>query len=484
MKGIVIAGTHSGCGKTTVALGLMAALTRRGIRVAPFKVGPDFIDPGHHTRVTGRVSRNLDGWMLSKAYNLASLASVARQTEDADIAAIEGVMGLFDGYEGKTEAGSTAQMAKWLNLPVLLVVDARSMARSAAALVQGFERFDPDLRFAGVIFNRIGSPRHLEYLQEALSGNVKMPILGGIVRDQKIEIPERHLGLFTGEDHPLGPENVKGLADLIEAHIDIPNLLDRAETIDPGSGSPDFGSCSPPSSVPASVPSGESPAPGVRIGIARDNAFCFYYQDNLDLLEKAGAQLVSFSPIAGDRLPENLDGLYLGGGYPELYADRLAQNRTLREEILRKSRNGMPIYGECGGFMFLCRQLYDADGKVYPMTGCFPFSTRMLPRLRSLGYRDVRLTRDSLLGRAGEHIRGHEFHYSEIETEIEDRGEVKRVYEITGRRGESTRPEGYLKNRTLGSYVHLHFGGRPDAASDFVNACREYRNRKKGYKKN
>ena len=228
MKGIVIAGTKSGCGKTTVSLGLMAALAKRGLKVAPFKVGPDFIDPGHHSRVTGVTCRNLDGWMLPKKFNLDVFIKCSK---DADIAVIEGVMGLFDGYDGKSEAGSTAQMAKWLGLPVILLVDAASMARSAAAIVMGFEHFDAELTYAGVIFNNLGSSRHLQYLKEAVQDRVEMPCLGGILRNKEIAIPERHLGLVTQEDHPLTEENIDHLADLIGKSIDLDALLNNLTDI-------------------------------------------------------------------------------------------------------------------------------------------------------------------------------------------------------------------------------------------------------------
>jgi cobyrinic acid a,c-diamide synthase len=375
----------------------MAALTSRGYTVAPFKVGPDFIDPGHHSRVTGRASRNLDGWMLSKAYNLDAFA---RQTVDADIVVVEGVMGLFDGYDGRSEAGSTAQMAKWLDLPVVLVVGARAMARSAAALVQGFERFDDRLSFAGVLFNHLGSDRHLGYLKEAMDGHVRMPVLGGLVRDEKIAIPERHLGLVTREDHNLAEDSCTRLAGLIEKQIDLDALLQMLPEIDlQGSRSA--------TADPA------KPA-DVRIGVARDAAFCFYYPDNLELLAAAGARLVPFSPLTDGHLPDGLAGLYFGGGYPELHAKALADNRSLRQEIRQLSRKNMPIYGECGGFMYLCREMGDTHGDVFPMTGCLPFGTRMLDRLKALGYREITQTQATVLGPAGQTARGHEFHYSTI----------------------------------------------------------------------
>jgi cobyrinic acid a,c-diamide synthase len=432
----------------------MAALTTRGYRVAPFKVGPDFIDPGHHGRLTGRLSRNLDGWMLSQAYNLDAFAT---HTADADIAVVEGVMGLYDGYDGISEAGSTAQMAKWLGLPVLLVVGARSMARSAAALVQGFEGFDDALSFAGVLFNHLGSDRHLDYLKEAMIGHVRMPVLGGLMRDAAIAIPERHLGLVTREDHELSEENRRRLADLIENRLDLDALLQRLPDLDRRGN--------------ASTPRSGTRMSDVRIGVARDAAFCFYYPDNLELLEAAGAQLVFFSPLTDSRLPESLDGLYFGGGYPELHAGALAGNRLLRQEVRRRSRMNMPIYGECGGFMYLCREMGDTDGNVFPMTGCLPFATRMLERRKALGYREVTQSTATLLGPVGQVMRGHEFHYSTITDGAVD---VPGAYRMIDRAGMDKATEGYLVNQTLGSYVHLHFGSRPQAASHFVNACRQW----------
>jgi cobyrinic acid a,c-diamide synthase len=454
-KGLIIAGTHSGCGKTTITLGLMAALVQRGLKVAAFKVGPDFIDPGHHGRITGGVSRNLDGWMLSRAYNLACFRDAACT---ADVAVVEGVMGLFDGYDGKTESGSTAQMAKWLGLPTILVVDARSMARSAAAIILGFEKFDRDLTYAGVLFNRVGSKRHLHYLTEALEENVQMPCLGGVLRDQEFYIPERHLGLVTSEDHPLSDALIKKLTAIIEDSINIDRLLDRLAEIDIAEEK----SASMTHQIKASV----------RIGVARDNAFCFYYPDNLELMEAAGSELAFFSPINDKQLPPDLDGLYLGGGYPELAADRLAANMDLRNQIRDKSQNGMPIYAECGGFMYLCEKLLDQNANRHSMVGCFPFRAQMHSRLKALGYREITLTEDTILGPAGQTIRGHEFHYSELTT---SESGMNTVYHLTDRIGVDQPPHGYYTNRTLGSYTHLHFGSQPQVAEHFVSACANYR---------
>lgn len=374
------------------------------------------------------------------------------------MAVVEGVMGLFDGYDGKSESGSTAEMAKWLNLPVLLAVNAKSMARSAAAVVYGFEKFDPFLRFSGVVFNQLGSTRHLNYLKDALSGHVQMPCLGGMHRNAGIAIPERHLGLVTLQDHPLTPDIITGLADFIESSVDMDALIDCFSEID-----------AHPESAPCPCPPGSA---GVRIGVAMDQAFCFYYQDNLDALSAEGAELVPFSPIADTHLPDGLAGLYFGGGYPELHAEKLAANSKLRSAILNASLDGMPIYAECGGLMYLCRELADMDGNRYPMTNCFSFSTRMLHRLKALGYREITLKSDTILGQAGQRIRGHEFHYSEIIPPAE----VPCVYTVTSRFGESAAAEGFQVNNTLGSYIHLHFGSRPKAAAAFVRACSAYQN--------
>ena len=454
--GIVVAGTHSGSGKTTIALALMAAFSRQGLRVAPFKVGPDFIDPGHHRIITGRPSTNLDGWMLTRGTNRDLFA---KHRSGCDVAVVEGVMGLYDGYDGKSEAGSTAQMAKWLNLPVVLVVDARSMARSAAALVMGFERFDPQLRFAGVVFNRVGSPGHLDFLRDALAGAVAMPCLGGLMHDDRLAVPERHLGLTTAEDHPWTPAVVDRMVDWLQAGIDCRRLIGPLSI-----GARRAAHC-------AAAPHPVSGGP--RIGIARDRAFCFYYPDNLSLLSGLGAELVDFSPITDRRLPENLDGLYLGGGYPELSAGALAGNRGMREAVRLASRSRMPIYAECGGFMFLCRELIDLDGAAHAMAGCFPFVVRMDRHLRSLGYREVTLTEPTILGEAGARIRGHEFHYSALEGDPASAG-VPTVFSVAARTGSPQQRTGYCTARTVGSYLHLHFGSNPAAAGGFVDACRRY----------
>ena len=452
----LIAGTHSGCGKTTVTLGLLSALVRRGMQVQPFKIGPDFIDPGHHTRVTGRESQNLDGWMLDRVTNQEIFA---RAAQNADVVVVEGVMGLFDGFSGNDEAGSAAQMAKWLGLPVLLVIDARSMARSAAAVVKGFSEFDPDLELAGVVFNRVGSDKHRQILTEAVQDVNGPPVVGFLPRDDSLHIPSRHLGLVTDEDFSTGAM-ISSLSTWIESNVDLDGLLNQVQGAHARS-------------QPAVLPDepNRPQGPGqVRIGVARDRAFCFYYPENLRLLEAAGADLVFFSPLSEKRLPENLHGLYLGGGYPELHARTLSENRKLIRDLRRFVQAGGPVYAECGGFMVLMKSIQDLEGRVYPMADIFPFRARMQDRLKALGYREVQTRADSLLGPSGTRIRGHEFHYSSIVSTPED--EVPTLYGLQDRSGSLERTEGYRACNALGSYVHLHFGSNPEVASHCVDFCR------------
>jgi len=457
VKAFVIAGTHSGCGKTSIALGLMAALARRGKTVQPFKCGPDFIDPGHHALACARdgkpvPSHNLDGWMLDRATNLGIFN---RYAATSDVAVMEGVMGLFDGISGTRDDGSTAQMAKALGLPVILVVDARSMARSAAALVSGYAGFDPEVNIAGVIFNRVGSRSHAELLEDAMTLLPGIPVLGCLGRDESIVTPSRHLGLVTPEQDGPDMTRYQRLADWVETGIDPDELLDVV---------PDIEVVPPFEPVPQ--------LPKVTIGLARDNAFCFYYEENLRLLRDAGARLVEFSPVEDARLPDELDGLYLGGGYPELYAFELGQNNRLRREIKEFCESGRPVYAECGGFMYLMNDIITGRGR-YAMAGVFPIRAQMGDKFRALGYREVTTRAGSILGGTGVCARGHEFHYSSVQ-EDEGLGALPSIYSMTGRKGPLHGPEGFLVANTLGSYVHLHFGSCPGIAHSFVRSCLDF----------
>lgn len=457
-RACVIAGTHSGVGKTTVTLGLLAALRKRGFSVQAFKVGPDFIDPGHHSVITGLPSRTLDGWMLAPPYNQQTFW---RHVRDQDVGIIEGVMGLFDGYSGKSEAGSTAEMAKWLGVPVLLVIDAAAMARSVAALVHGFRSFDPALPIAGVIFNRIAGPGHLQYLREALESLSSVLVIGGLPRNDTIAIPERHLGLTTQEEHRLTPEQIDHLAAFIEDHLDLSQLLQALPPLSFPQGM---------SEIPrdaAHRPAGDR----IRFGVAKDEAFCFYYPDNLELLERAGAELVFFSPLHDAHLPTNMQGLYFGGGYPEVHAARLSANQSMQHDVRTFIEQGGTVYAECGGFMYLTQAICDIRGTRFPMVGVYPTTVRMLSHLTALGYAEVTITDPTGLLPNGQ-VRGHEFHYSVIENNDFCRTPIATVYQVRQHGRATPRLEGYLYKRCLASYIHLHFGSNAEFATILVSCAR------------
>lgn len=458
MQTFVIAAPASGSGKTTVTLALLAALRRRGLEVAPFKVGPDFIDPGYHALVTGVPSVNLDGWMCPAEFVRKSFA---RSSADSDVAVIEGVMGLFDGIDGVSDAGSTAQIAKELAAPVLLVVDARSQARSAAALVSGFAGFDPGVRVAAVVFNNVASANHERILREALEAHLPgVALLGCLPRDKDLGIASRHLGLMTAEENPLSEAFLGHLVEVMERHLDLEALLDLAEVADAAGDV----------AAPAAAVVGR-PEP-VRLAVARDAAFCFAYADNLRLLEESGAELCFFSPLSDACLPDRIGGIYLPGGYPELFAADLSANGSMRNAIRETVEAGMPVYAECGGFIYLSQGM-EAGGADNAFVGVFPVRTRMLPRRKALGYREIELMADGVIGTKGSVARGHEFHYSEME---EMPAALERLYRVS-KRGADLGYEGYRYKNCLASYIHLHFGSAPGIARQFVRHCRAYRTR-------
>lgn len=432
---IVVAGTHSGVGKTTVATGIMAALRRRGLRVQGFKIGPDFIDPTFHCAATGRASRNLDGWMLSREVNLDIFAWA---TEDADVAVVEGVMGMFDGKDGRSLAGTTAEMAIWLDAAVLLVIDASALAGSAAALVHGFDTLVPEVRVAAVAANNVAGPGHYEFLRQAVEARCRPEIVGYLPREAELAFPERHLGLHLAPE-TLTENRLCALAECVQTHIDLDRLLSL--------------SARPRIAAPARK---TARAGRARIAIARDAAFCFYYQDNLDLLGSCGAELVEFSPITDRALPDGIDGIYFGGGYPELHAEALASNASMRDAVAQFVARGGPVCAECGGFMYLTEAIVDQEGRDWPMVGVFPTRARVQGRLARLGYVEVETSSGT--------ARGHEFRYSEIDPMP---GSVERVYRNSA--------EGYRVHATLGSYVHLHFLSCPSLAEAFVEECEEWR---------
>lgn len=451
---VVIAAPMSGSGKSTVTTGLLAALSA-GQTAQGFKVGPDYIDPGYHTAATGRISRNLDAWLTTPEQVKGTFA---RGVADADIAIIEGVMGLFDGYEAKTETGSTAQVAKLLGAPVVLVIDVSKMARSAGAIALGLRDYDGSLNVAGVICNKVGSDKHAAWVTEAVE-EVGLPVLGCLQRDDGLQIPERHLGLHTATER--GDELDAFLAhaaDAMTRYIDMARLREIAASASP---------------LTVDVSQHAIKTARVRIAVARDEAFCFYYEDNFDLLRSAGAEIVFFSALHDESLPDNIGGIYLGGGYPELYAATLADNAGMRRALGKAIMAGVPTYAECGGLMILTDGITALNGKTYPMVGVLPGESQMQPRL-TMGYRTVTASTDSPLLKQGDQVRGHEFHYSDWSNRPVD---LPYAYDISARRGERSRPEGVAWENLLASYVHLHFGSNPNIAQNFVEACAEWQAR-------
>ena len=442
-KALLIAGTASGVGKTTVAAGLMAALSKK-YKVQPFKVGPDFIDPGHHTQICGRPSRNLDSFMMGEK---GVLETFARASQGADYCIIEGVMGLFDGLDS-TEIASSAHIAKILDVPVLLVVNAHGVSRSIAAIVKGFSEFDRSVNFQGIILNNTGSDRHIKIIRDSLrNAGIKIPVVGALLRNKGISIPSRHLGLhMAGENNP----NIAELANFIEKHID----MDAVKTI-AGKFKPtdiDFRA--------------QEEQFNVKIGIANDSAFCFYYQDTFDALKRSGAELVFFSPMS-DTLPQ-VDGLYLGGGYPELFVKELEASGT-RKEIKKAAEDMMPIYGECGALLYLCDSLQ--TDKTYKMAGVLGANSRMTGNLQALGYTEVEAVMDSPIAKKGKVIKGHEFHYSVTECDRD----VRFVYKLRRGKGIIGGRDGLIEHNTMASYMHTHPAS--NSFDEFLRQCNKYRSR-------
>lgn len=447
---LVIAGTGSNAGKTTIMLALLAAFAAKGRIMQAFKAGPDFIDPGHHAAVTGRPSRNLDGWMLGRDVNRDIFGRAAL---GADLSLIEGMMGLFDGSSPISDLGSTAELAKQLEAPVLLILDGSGVARSAAAIVEGFVRFDPELNVAGVLFNRVNSEGHYRILKEAVEQRMPVPVVGYLRADQTVTIPDRHLGLATAIE--------RGRADLYERLGEA-----AAETVDLDRLEQLAGSAGNWPSAPVRPPRRHHGG-AIRIGLAQDEAFCFYYPDNLELLESAGGELVRFSPVHDKTFPD-VDMLYLGGGYPELHAKPLAENRSMRQAVGSFAEAGGVVYAECGGMMYLTDAIRDVDGRVQQMVGLFPAEAVMRKTGFTLGYRTVEVSQSCVLGERGTVVRGHEFHYSSLRHQRP----LDHACLLKDARGESRGPDGLVTGKTLALYTHLHFGSCPQVAEALVESAR------------
>ena len=450
-RGVVIAGTASGTGKTTITTGLIAALRARGLRVAPFKVGPDYIDPTYHARAAGRACETLDSWMVPHA---ALRDLYARATASADVAVVEGVMGLFDGRTGGGEAGSTAEVAKLLGLPVLLVVDASKIARSIAAQVLGYQAFDPALTIAGVIVNNVASETHAALCSEAIEAATGIPVLGALFRDEALHTPERHLGLIPTVEGRVADSYFEAAEARVASRIDLDGILAIAGT-----------ACG----IEGDAVSGLWPEVPVRarvpIAYAADEAFSFMYPANLALLEAWGADLFPFSPLHDAALPQNARGVYLGGGFPEIYAEGLAANAPMRLSVADAAARGLPVYGECGGLMYLGETLTDEEGVVHPMSGVIPLRSSMTRRRLTLGYRTATARRDGPHLARGEAVRGHEFHWSTLEA-------VPAASSAAYALGDAGDLEGYASANVWASYVHLHFAADGRIVPRFVATCR------------
>lgn len=451
---LVIAGTHSGVGKTTITSGIMRALTNRGLKVQGFKVGPDYIDPSYHTIATKRFSRNLDSWLLTEE---TILELMERSSQDVDIAIIEGVMGFYDGFGGNSDLGSTAHIAKITKSPVILIVDARSMARSIAALVYGYCNFDPEVNIAGIILNKVASKRHLDILKEALEPQ-GIPILGAIFRDNQLGMPERHLGLIPAVEMANLETKIDHIARVLQENIIFSDLVQIAKNIE------EFAVNTSKIFLPQ-----EGKYDGLKIGYAYDRAFSFYYRDGLDLLENYGVDLIPISPLEDTQLPVDLAGIILGGGFPELFLEQLSANLSFSNSLKKVARQGIPIYAECGGFMYLTEKIINFTGQEYEMVGLIPGKCKMNNRLVSMGYREGQLLHDALLGPAGFIIKGHEFHYSLFEPNNREDFTWAYSFNNKGKTG------GYVKDNLLASYLHLHFLSNPQWVKNFLNICLEYK---------
>ncbi|WP_042346731.1 cobyrinate a,c-diamide synthase [Bacillus massiliigorillae] len=452
---LVIAGTGSGVGKTTITLGLMAALQKKGYTVQGYKCGPDYIDPTYHSAVTGRISRNLDSWMFDKE---TVTDIVAKNSNDADISIIEGVMGFFDGKSPTSNNGSAAEISVLTESPVILVVNCASMARSVAAIVKGFQTFSSEPKIVGVIANRVGSEGHYKIVKTAIEQECGIPVLGYVKKENDIDIPSRHLGLVPAIERGELDAFFETLGNLMLETVDLEKLVAIAET--------------------TPIIQGENSIfnkhtdETVAIAVAKDAAFNFYYQENFELLEAYGAKLHFFSPLKGESVPADADGLYIGGGFPEEFAAELAKEVGVKQSIKKAIESGLPTLAECGGYMYLTNSITDTNGEVSEMVGIIPGDTTMQTKRAALGYREIKGTEENFLFGPDEQVKGHEFHYSTYKTT----STYQPAYETKGRSG--VKQEGYALNNLVAGYTHLHFASNPKVAEQWVQACSTFKKSK------
>jgi cobyrinic acid a,c-diamide synthase len=454
---IVIAGTGSGVGKTTLTIGVMAALMKKGLTVQGFKCGPDYIDPSYHTAVTKRNSRNLDSWMLTKDLVLDIFT---HGSQGSDISIIEGVIGFFDGKSPETNEGSTAEISMITKSPVLLVVNCESMARSAAAIVKGFQLFAEGPYIVAVIANKVGSEGHYQLVKKAIEQECHVPVIGYLKRELDIEIPERHLGLIPSMERGELDSFFDKVGTLVSETVDIDRLLELAvaEPLEASRESSIFE---------------KQREHLVKVAVAKDSAFNFYYPENLEIMEAKGIEIVYFSPLADEEIPDDADGLYIGGGFPEEFAQDLACNLKSMRSVKQAIEGGLPTLAECGGFMYLTEFIETTDMKKFEMAGVIPGSVHMQTKLAALGYREI-------TGQNGNFIledmsaRGHEFHYSTFQAVEED---IPYAYETIGMRGVSK--EGYLLHNLAAGYTHFHFASCLEMVENWIKKCLENRGKDK-----
>lgn len=443
MKKLVIAATQSGAGKTTIVTGIISALVKRGMKVQAYKIGPDYIDPGYHSLAANRPAHNLDTWLVGED----KLEEIFLNTSsDCDIAIIEGVMGLYDG--GKGGISSTAEVAKILNAPVILVIDVKSMGTSAAAIALGFKEFDKEVNLAGVILNRIGSLTHKQMIEESLK-QINIECLGAIKRDEKLITPERHLGLLPSvENDSLLIDNIRVA---IEEQIDIDRLIGIAKPMEINQ-----------TKVINHLKT------EVKIAVASDEAFNFYYEESLRILEELGAEVIKFSPLHDKELPK-VNGLIIGGGFPEIFANELEKNQSMRNSIKQSIKNGLPTYAECGGYMYLMNELIDFNGKSFDMVGVIDNSAQMNNKLQTVGYVEAKLKGDCILGLKDQTFHAHEFHFSSEVNNLSSK-----AYECVKIRNNLKYDAGFVNENVVASYLHIHFAGCIDIARKFVESCKRF----------
>ncbi|MDR3223710.1 MAG: Ni-sirohydrochlorin a,c-diamide synthase [Methanobrevibacter sp.] len=443
---IILAGASSAVGKTTISTGIMKALSKYNVQ--PFKVGPDYIDPTYHTLATGNISRNLDSFFMDDKQIIATY-NRAMKNSKAKYGIVEGVRGLYEGISSITDVGSTASIAKALNAPIILILDSRSLVKSAAAIVLGFKSLDTELKIEGVILNKVKGKKHYLKTKESVETLTNTKVIGGIPRDDKIAIEQRHLGLVPALEKEKIAKSIETWGKIVEEYIDLDSLIDIMKAFK-----------TPKDTGKLWEVGNKKP---VKIGLAKDDAFNFYYQDNIDALKENNAKIIQFSPLHDEILPD-VDGLYVGGGYPEVFRKELEKNSSIRESILKFHNNGNYIYGECGGLIYLSKSI-----DKYRMCDIIPFSSTMTSKVQGLSYIICKSKRDNILTEKDEVFKGHEFHY----TKLNDVSSGNFAFEIQRGKGIINRNDGLTYKNTLANYLHIHACSCPNFAYNFTKSIAE-----------